>query len=86
MSRVVLYLNYASCIVVQILLCTYFGNEIQLESTATFNAVFESDWINADKEYKKLCLIAMENMKKPIKLRAYSIFEVNLDNFIFVSC
>jgi len=69
----------------QILLTTYFGNEIQLKSAATFNAIYHSDWINADKEFSKLCLIAMENMKQPIVLKCYSIFEINLESFLFVS-
>jgi len=84
-QKLIHYASYALIIIMQILLIAYFGNEIQVKSAATFNAIFESDWINADKEYKKLCLIAMENMKKPIKLKAYRIFEVNLENFLFVS-
>jgi len=71
--------------ILQILLPAYVGNEIQISSASTFNAIYDSDWINADKEYKKLCLIAMENMKKPIKIRAYKYFEVNLESFLFVS-
>jgi len=73
-------------VILQILLTTYYGNEIQLESAATFNAVYEMDWISADQKFRKLCLIAMENMKKPIVLRAYSVFEINLESFLFVSC
>jgi len=83
--KIAFYIFYGSTRVVQILLPAYFGNEIQIKSAATFNAVYHSDWINADKEFKKLCLIAMENMKKPIKLRAYRVFEINLESFLTVS-
>jgi len=83
--KVIISLCYITSTLLQILVPAYFGNEIQVNSAAAFNAIYHSDWINADKEYKKLCLIAMENMKKPIKLRAYSIFQIDLDSFLFVS-
>jgi len=83
--KLAFYFCYGSSMILQILLPTYFGNEIQVNSDATFNAIFESDWINADKDYKMLCLIAMENIKKPIVLKVYQVFELNLESFLFVS-
>jgi len=83
--KVILYLCYSTSTLLQILVPAYIGNEIEINSAGIRSAVYHSDWINVDKEYKKLCLIAMENMKKPIKLRAYSIFQIDLDNFLFVS-
>jgi len=85
LSKALLYLSYGSCVVLQLLLPAYFGNEIQINSAATFNAIYHSDWIRADQKFKKLLLIAMENTKKPFVLKAYSIFEVNLGSFLFVS-
>jgi len=70
--------------ILQIFLPAYFGNEIEVISNATFNAIYASDWISADAKSKKLYLIAMENMKKPTKFRAFQIFDVNLETFLFV--
>jgi len=68
----------------QIFLPSYFGNEIEVTSDETLNAIYSSDWISADAKFKKLCLIAMENMKQPIKMRAFKIFDVNLQSFLTV--
>jgi len=84
-AKIGFYASYGFSITLQILLPAYFGNEIEIKSAATFHAVYESDWIHGDKELKMMHLIAMENMKKPIVLRAYRIFAINLENFLFVS-
>jgi len=77
-------LFYGSTVLFQIFWPSYFGNEIEVTSDSTLNAIYASDWISADAKLKKLCLIAMENVKKPIKLRALRIFDVNLESFLFV--
>jgi len=83
-SNFMIYLIHACFILQQIFMCSYLGSQIESNSAATLDAIYETDWISADKETKKLCLIAMENMKKPIKLRALSIFGVNLQSFLFI--
>jgi len=83
-TKLVLYVCYGSSMILQILLPAYLGNEIQVNSDATFSAIYHSDWIDAKKDIKQLYIIAMENMKKPIKLRANTVFEINLESFLFV--
>jgi len=77
-------LSYGFIVIFQTFWPSFFGNEIEVTSDSTLNAIYASDWISADEKFKKLCLIAMENVKKPIKLRALRIFDVNLESFLFV--
>lgn len=63
----------------------YYGNEITQRSSSVTKALYMTNWVDADKSYKKNLLIAIEMMKKPIKLTALYVFDINLDNFVFVS-
>jgi len=67
-------------------LITYFGNEIKVNSESLFRSIYESQWIDADADHKKLLTILMEQLKKPIVIVAFSVFDVTLENFLSVSC
>lgn len=78
-----------SCIICaelfNIYLPTYFGQEIRHESSSVGYAMFESNWPELDVKKKKNILLFVEMTKSPIQLRACYIFEINLENFVFVS-
>jgi truncated hemoglobin YjbI len=43
--------------------------------------VFGSDWIDGDQTLKKIVEMFMENAKKDMKISAFGVFHVNLENF-----
>lgn len=43
--------------------------------------LFHSDWYYENHSYKKSMTIFMEYLKKPVKMSAIGLFEVNLESF-----
>lgn len=43
--------------------------------------LFHSDWYYENQSYKKSMTIFMEYIKKPVKMSAIGLFEVNLESF-----
>ncbi|KAG5678988.1 hypothetical protein PVAND_008598 [Polypedilum vanderplanki] len=60
----------------------YFGSIIETHSEKFINDLFASDWYESDLKIQKMVVIMMENMKKPIKLRAFGFDAINLDGFL----
>jgi hypothetical protein len=44
--------------------------------------LFHSDWFREDRSHQKNALIFMEMAKKPVKVSAAGLFEVNLEVFV----
>lgn len=69
----------------QLLLLAHFGNTVQSASDEVSTAIYESNWIDADTEYKKILLMAMISVRNDLRVKAGKIFDINLANFLFVS-
>lgn len=67
--------------ILQIFLPCYYGNEISFASQELSLEVFHSQWIDGSKEHKKSIIFMLEAMKKPIKIHAYSLLQINYDTF-----
>lgn len=65
----------------QIFLPCYFGNEILISSQHLSMDLFHSDWTSKSHKFKIAMKLFMENAKRPIKITAFGIFEVNLATF-----
>jgi len=74
-----------SSMLYQIFWPLYAGNEIQNESRRLLHSLYQSNWMDADLRTKKLIIIAMENLKKPIVIVAVSTFSIDLNHFLSVS-
>jgi len=72
-------------ILYQIFWPLYAGNEIQIQSQRLLHSLYQTNWIEADLKTKKLIIIAMENLKKPIVIVAVSTFSIDLNHFLSVS-
>ena len=68
----------------EIFLPCYFGNEVYVSHGKLSESIFHSDWTNESKEFKMAMTIFMENIKKPLKISAFGIFHVDLENFMTI--
>ncbi|CAO1329041.1 unnamed protein product [Diamesa serratosioi] len=80
-TTIIKCISYLFAMTLQIFLPCYFGNEILISSQHLSMDLFHSDWINKSYKFKIAMKLFMENSKKPIKITAFGIFEVNLATF-----
>lgn len=69
-------------IVLQIFIPCYFGEEMTSASERLSTSLFKSEWINESEDFKMLMKIFLENSKRPIRVSAFGVFNVTLDNFL----
>jgi hypothetical protein len=79
--KLVFYLIPIGC---EFFLPCFFATQINVMSEKLATALFHSNWYSADRNFKVLVTIFMEFAKKPIKIKAMGIFEVNMENFVAV--
>lgn len=60
------------------------ASEIEYASKAFNYDIMRCNWTEVDVKLRKVMMIFMENMKKPIKLSAFGIFDINLETFLEV--
>lgn len=65
----------------QIFLPCYYGTQITTMSEKLSTSFFHSSWAHEDIHYRCSAKIFMEFVKRPIKISAIGIFEVNLEAF-----
>lgn len=66
----------------EILFPCLFGSEIIVASEKLSSSLMHSQWLDQSESFKANVKILMEYMKKPIKLSAVGVFDVNLENFM----
>jgi 7tm Odorant receptor len=76
---------YAGIMVLEIFLPCYFGSRINEKTLLLRQKVFESQWLDASLEYKKLLVIFLERAKRPVKINIYGFFFLQLETFTSVS-
>jgi len=60
----------------------YYASNITGLSTVLSTSMFHSELHVENQVDRKLIIILMENLKKPIKIVVASVFEVNLETFV----
>jgi odorant receptor len=65
----------------EIFLPCFFGSKLSFASSRLSSALFGSEWIETDKEFKTLMKMFMENTKVDTKISAFGVFQVNLVTF-----
>ena len=73
---------YLTAIVLEIFLPCYYGNNLSIISEKLSTKLFHTDWITESKDFKIAMKLFMENVKKPMKISALNIFDLNLENFL----
>lgn len=74
--------SYMIPMTLQILMPCYFGSEMMLASEKMSMSLFHSDWTRESMEFKIAMKIFMENTKRPMKLSAFGVFELTMENFL----
>lgn len=61
-----------------ILLPCYTGNELTVASEGLSASLFHQDWIQESEEFQTAVKIFMENLKNPVKISAFEVYELSL--------
>jgi 7tm Odorant receptor len=69
----------------QILLPCYFANNLTLASEQLSMSLFHSNWTNESKKFKTAMKLLVENSKKPLRISAFGVFNMNLENFLRIT-
>ncbi|KAF3054259.1 Odorant receptor 047 [Nylanderia fulva] len=75
-------LSYLGCMLMQIYLYCWFGNEVTLKSTEIGNAVYEMDWPMLPVDLMKTLLLIITRSKKPIKITSGYIITLSNESFM----
>ncbi|XP_033220926.1 odorant receptor 46a-like [Belonocnema kinseyi] len=72
---------YLSCMLFQVFLFCWYGNEVILQSLNLNNSVYEMDWTRLGIRERKELLIIMTRATKPIKIASGAIIRLSLSSF-----
>ncbi|KFB48435.1 AGAP004974-PA-like protein [Anopheles sinensis] len=69
-SLVVVYVAYGTAIVIQVTYYCYYGSQLYHESTQVHDAVFQSNWYEADVRTQKLLINCMMRARKAVNAKS----------------
>ena len=75
------FLFFTFSMILKIFLPCYFGNELTSASSKLSTALYDSAWLETDREFKMNMKIFIENAKLEINFTAFSFFKANLETF-----
>ncbi|XP_011705963.1 PREDICTED: odorant receptor 94a-like [Wasmannia auropunctata] len=75
-------LLYMSCMLTQIFIYCWYGNEVKLKSTQLLNNIFAMDWVTMNRNVKESLLIIMNRAVVPIEFTSAYVLSMNLDSFV----
>nr|QNH68037.1 odorant receptor 11 [Apriona germarii] len=73
---------YQFCMLLEIFLLCYYGNEVIRESTELTKCAFCSDWTDCSWEFKRNLLFFMTSSQTALKLYAGGFFTLSLETFV----
>ncbi|XP_020291767.1 odorant receptor 46a-like [Pseudomyrmex gracilis] len=73
---------YTGCMLIQIFIYCWFGNEIKLKSVEMTNSIYNVEWLTLDVSNKRSFLIIMKRSMFPIEFSSAYIITMNLDSFV----
>lgn len=73
------------CIICEISLICYWGNEISLESQNVIHACYDVNFFGSDVRFQKALFLIMERSKRPITLTAGKFSPLTLGTFLWVT-
>ncbi|KAJ3656623.1 hypothetical protein Zmor_015684 [Zophobas morio] len=77
-------LLYQACILLEIFLWCYYGNEVIIESEKLTQSAYVCEWIECTKEFKKDLLFFMTRTQFPLKLYAGGYFTLSLGTYMAI--
>nr|UTN00946.1 odorant receptor [Semanotus bifasciatus] len=73
---------YQFCMLLEIFLLCYYGNEVILQSMETTKFAYCGDWIDCSTEFKRNLLFFMTRSQVPLRLYAGGFFALSLETFV----
>ncbi|XP_011050406.1 PREDICTED: odorant receptor 46a, isoform A-like [Acromyrmex echinatior] len=73
---------YMSCMLTQIFIYCWYGNEVKLKSIQLLDNVFAMDWMTMNRNLKRNLLIIMSRAAIPIEFTSAYVLSMNLDSFV----
>ncbi|KYQ48595.1 Putative odorant receptor 92a [Trachymyrmex zeteki] len=74
--------SYLGCMLMQIYLYCWFGNEVTLKSTEIGSAVYEMEWPMLPVDLMKTLLVIITRSKRPIKITSGYMITLSNDSFM----
>ncbi|XP_018403369.1 PREDICTED: odorant receptor 46a-like [Cyphomyrmex costatus] len=84
-GNLVTLIMYTACMLSQIFLYCWFGNELKLKSIGVANSIYNMKWQMPDNKSKKALLLIMRRSMVPIEFNSAVVITLNLDSFVSVS-
>ncbi|XP_056644738.1 uncharacterized protein LOC130450387 [Diorhabda sublineata] len=73
---------YQYCMLLEIFLWCYYGNEVIMKSRKLTESAYKSDWVSCGEEYKKKIIFIILRTQKEINIQAGMIFTLSLSTFV----
>ncbi|XP_026300578.1 uncharacterized protein LOC100578751 [Apis mellifera] len=83
-ERIMQLAIYSSCMLTQIYIFCWYGNEVKLKSLDISNMIFELDWPDLDNTTKRDLLMIMMRASYPIEMISVHVITMNLDSFVIL--
>lgn len=82
LSDLIFSIALAIMTILEILLAHLFGSELENSSENLIDAIYQSNWLMFEIKTKKLMTKFMENLKQPMQINCYFMFNINLKLFV----
>ncbi|KYM95490.1 Odorant receptor 46a, isoform A [Cyphomyrmex costatus] len=82
LMAIVPLMMYTGCMLAQIFIYCWFGNEVKLKSLQLSTSVYNIDWLELSESSKKGLLIIMQRSTSPIEFSSAYIITMNLESFV----
>ncbi|CAL1676393.1 unnamed protein product [Lasius platythorax] len=73
---------YMSCMLTQIFLYCWYGNEVKLKSLQLVNNLYEIEWLTLEQNVQKDLLTITIRSRMPIEFSSAYVIPMNLDSFV----
>nr|XP_015839882.1 PREDICTED: uncharacterized protein LOC663463 [Tribolium castaneum] len=75
---------YQACMITEIFLWCYYGNEVILQSGKLTQSAYMSQWLSSSKKFKHDLMFFMTRSQNPLKLYAGGYFTLSLETFMAI--
>ncbi|CAH2087091.1 unnamed protein product [Euphydryas editha] len=75
---------YLTCMLIEVFILCWFGNELILKSLELRQAAFDGSWLKTDPKTTMLIVIFLERCQRPMQVTAGKIFTLSLDTYSYL--
>lgn len=85
LSKIIGLFVYFSCVLVQILMNSFYGSRLSHETDGITHAIYASPWMDRNEKCKRAVRIFVVGSMRPMAIWAGGLFELSLPTFVRVS-